>query len=179
VIPTARAARGGRHAGVRAFRVLRRHTGYDIRCNMTREGKGSSPRARGGRRCDGGGTTTTTGGGEVGLPRRRMRPGWPGPLGGGNSSGRFLRRCTGSQQDRGGSGGDEFGAAERLTGGSSVAILLGEGAQGPVAGLGKFLGGEAKLPQALAETEARRRGGSAVEQRRRAAERGGCGAGHR
>jgi hypothetical protein len=38
-----------------------------------------------------------------------VMPRWPGLLDGGNSSGRFLRRCTGSQQDRSGTGGDELG----------------------------------------------------------------------
>jgi hypothetical protein len=44
-LPTERAARGGGHAGVRAFQALRRPKRYGIRCNMTREERGSSPRA--------------------------------------------------------------------------------------------------------------------------------------
>jgi hypothetical protein len=108
-----------------------------------------------------------------------VMPRWPGLLDGGNSSGRFLRRCTGSQQARSGPGGDEFGTAERLTSGSFGSNSGGERAQGLAAGLGELLGGEAKLLRALAEAEARRRSGSAAEQRRRAAERGGCDAGRR
>jgi hypothetical protein len=56
--------RGGGHHRRAVFQGLRRPKYYGIRCNMTRGGRGSSPRARDGRRYDGGETTTTTGGGE-------------------------------------------------------------------------------------------------------------------
>jgi hypothetical protein len=59
-LPTERAARGGGHAGVRVFQALRRPKRYGIRCNMTREERGSSPRAWIGR-----------GGAEGGRPRQR------------------------------------------------------------------------------------------------------------
>jgi hypothetical protein len=62
-IPAARAARGGGHAGVRAFRAQSSPNHYGFRCITTRQGRGSSPRACEGRSCRGGRTPTTTGGG--------------------------------------------------------------------------------------------------------------------
>jgi hypothetical protein len=82
VIPAARAARGGEHAGVRAFWAQLRPKRYGLRCITTREGRGSSPRARGGRSCSGGRKPTTTGGGWIGLSRRKVLLEWPGFLAG-------------------------------------------------------------------------------------------------
>jgi hypothetical protein len=78
----------------------------------------SSPRGCGGRRCNGGRTATMTGGGGVGFPRRRTIPGWPGPLDGGNRSGRFLRRGWGGQHGSGNTGG------RQLLGGDSPAAMV-------------------------------------------------------
>jgi hypothetical protein len=80
VIPAARAARGGEHAGVRAFWAQWRPKRYGLRCNMTKEGRGSSPRARGGRSCSGGKKPTTTGGGWIGLSRTARCGAPPGLL---------------------------------------------------------------------------------------------------
>jgi hypothetical protein len=92
VIPTARAARVGRaRRSVRvpeptgvykprqlALRVRGRDavlTKFRTGWNATAERRRQRPAAE-----------------RVGLPRRRMMPGWPGPLDGGKRSERFLRR---------------------------------------------------------------------------------------
>jgi hypothetical protein len=112
-----RAARGDGATTALAFWALRAAKGYCIWCKRTRVMERSSPEECGGRRCNGGRTATTTGGEGVGLPRRGTMPGWPGPLDGGNRSGRFLRRRWGGQHGSGNTGG------RQLLGGDSPAAM--------------------------------------------------------
>jgi hypothetical protein len=83
--------RGGGHRRRAAFQGLRPAKDYGVRCKRTREMRGGSPRARGGRSCRGKWSSTMA----VRRRRRRSRrmavPRWPGPLGCGIRSGRLLR----------------------------------------------------------------------------------------
>jgi hypothetical protein len=87
--------RGGGHRWRAAFQGLRPAKDYGVRRKRTRERRGGSPRARGGRSCRGRWSSMMA----VRRRRRRSRrtavPRWPGPLGCGKRSGRLLRRCRG------------------------------------------------------------------------------------
>jgi hypothetical protein len=116
VIPAARAARGGEHAGVRAFWAQLRPKRYGLWCITTREGKGSSPRARGGRSCSGGRKPTTTGGGNGAALVDRRQQGGSGSLGCTGWSRKHLRRSPGGQSSPRSAGTEGIGVAARLTG---------------------------------------------------------------
>jgi hypothetical protein len=82
--------RGGGHRRRAAFQGLRPAKDYGVRRKRTRERRGGSPRARGGRSCRGKWSSTMAVRRRWRCSRRMAVPRWPGPLGCGIRSGRLL-----------------------------------------------------------------------------------------
>jgi hypothetical protein len=130
-------ARGGGHAGVRAFRALQRPKCYGIRCNMTRGREWSSPRGCGAWSVAEDGRRRGPAEAMLGVIADGPRWGCFRSAGPSNRSARVLQRCSGGQHGQRPDDGEQLGWRRPLPTCVLGLIPVAADVPGPIAGLEK------------------------------------------